>query len=130
MKAQIKSLKADGAIEGEVYQILCEYAALCDKIKEFNKLVKDLELVLDEQCRAKYAELTIDEIKELLVNRKWYYSIFKGIEALYVTTSHEIAGRVSELAERYENTLPNLERDVDNYEVRVKEHLKKMGFVW
>ena len=130
VKAQIKILKADGTTEGEVYQILCEYAALCDKIKEFNKLVKDLELVLDEQCRAKYAELTINEIKELLVNRKWYYSIFKGIEALYVTTSHEIAGRISELAERYENTLPNLERDVDNYEVRVKEHLKKMGFVW
>ena len=130
MKAQIKILKADGTTEGEVYQILCEYAALCDKIKEFNKLVKDLELVLDEQCRAKYAELTINEIKELLVNRKWYYSIFKGIEALYVTTSHEIAGRVSELAERYEYTLPSLESDVESYEAKVKAHLERMGFVW
>ena len=33
-------------------------------------------------------------------------------------------------SERYENTLPVLESDVNDYEARVKEHLKKMGFVW
>ena len=47
-----------------------------------------------------------------------------------MTTSHEIAGRIAELAERYEDTLPSLESDVDLYESKVKEHLKKMGFVW
>lgn len=114
----------------EDYAVLIKLQNCLEKIAEYTSLVKEFNAELDEKCRVKYAELTIDEIKELLVNRKWYYSIFKGIEALYVTTSHEIAGRVSELAERYENTLPNLERDVDNYEVRVKEHLKKMGFVW
>ena len=68
--------------------------------------------------------LTIDEIKELLVNRKWYYTIFEGIKALYVTTSHQIAGRVSELAERYEDTLPSLESDVVSYEAKVKAQAK------
>lgn len=72
----------------------------------------------------------MDEIKELLVNRKWYYTIFDGIKALYVTTSHEIAGRVAELAERYENTLPSLENEVADYESKVKAHLERMGFVW
>ena len=76
------------------------------------------------------SQLTIEEIKTLLVDCKWYYTIFEGIKALYVTTSHEIAGRISELAERYEDTLPRLESDVKSYEAKVKEHLERMGFVW
>ena len=47
-----------------------------------------------------------------------------------MTTSHEIAGRVSELAERYEDTLPRLEEEVEFYEAKVKAHLERMGFVW
>ena len=93
-------------------------------------ILKELNAALDEACKAKYADLTIDEIKELLINRKWYYTIFAGIKALYVTTSHEIAGRVSELAERYEDTLPSLEDEVESYEAKVKAHLERMGFVW
>ena len=129
VNAKIKELKRT-APDSEEYGILCEYVELSTKVKEYTKLIKDLNVALDEACKAKYAELTIDEIKELLVNRKWYYTIFEGIKALYVTTSHEIAGRVSELAERYEDTLPSLESDVESYEAKVKTHLERMGFVW
>ncbi|MBE6679526.1 MAG: type I restriction-modification system subunit M [Ruminococcaceae bacterium] len=129
VNAKIKELKKT-APKSEEYRILFEYAELCSKVKEYTKLVKDLNIALDEACRAKYAELTIEEIKELLVNRKWYYTIFEGIKALYGTTSHEIAGRVAELAERYEDTLPSLEHDAESYEAKVKAHLERMGFVW
>ena len=129
VNAKIKELKKT-APDSEEYGILCEYVELSAKVKEYTKLVKDLNAALDEACKAKYAELTIDEIKELLVNRKWYYTIFEGIKALYVTTSHEIAGRISELADRYEDTLPSLESDVASYEAKVKAHLERMGFVW
>lgn len=127
--AKIKELKKTDP-KSEELVILCEYADLSTKVKEYTKLIKDLNAALDEACKAKYAELTIDEIKELLVNRKWYYTIFEGIKALYITTSHEIAGRVSELAERYEDTLPSLENEVESYEAKVKAHLERMGFVW
>ncbi len=129
VNAKIKELKKTEH-ESEELAILCAYSELSAKVKEYAKLVKELNAALDEACKAKYAELTIDEIKELLVNRKWYYTIFEGIKALYVTTSHEIAGRVSELAERYEATLPSLENDVASYEAKVKAHLERMGFVW
>ena len=129
VNAKIKELKKYEPNSEELV-VLNNYAELFAKVKEYTKLVKELNAALDDACRAKYAELTIDEIKELLVNRKWYYTIFEGIKALYVTTSHEIAGRVSELAERYEDTLPSLESDVASYESKVKEHLKKMGFEW
>ena len=129
VNAKVKELKKTDP-KSEELVILCEYADLSAKVKEYTKLVKDLNAALDEACKAKYAELTIDEIKELLVNQKWYYTIFEGIKALYVTTSHEIAGRIAELAERYEDTLPRLENDVESYEAKVKAHLERMGFVW
>ena len=74
--------------------------------------------------------LSDEEIKELLVNRKWYYSLFAGIKALYVTASHSMANRITQLAERYEYTLPQLEREVADYEAKVRAHLERMGFQW
>ena len=100
------------------------------EIKKYTKIVKELNAALDDACKAKYAELTIDEIKELLVNRKWYYNIFEGIKALYETTAQEISRRIAELAERYEQTLPELEKSVEDYESKVKAHLERMGFKW
>ena len=129
VNAKVKELKKAGA-DSEEYAQLVEYVELCDKAKKYAKLVKELYVALDEKCRAKYTELTIDEIKELLVNRKWYNTIFEGIKALYVTTSHNMANRIVELTERYENTLPSLENDVESYEAKVKAHLERMGFVW
>ena len=104
------------------------------KVYNENELKSRLEILLENYCLEHSATIKcsadIDEIKELLINRKWYYTIFEGIKALYVTTSHEIAGRIAELAERYEDTLPNLESDVESYEAKVKAHLERMGFVW
>lgn len=126
---KLKELKKT-APDSEEYRVLLEYTELCDKVKKYSKIVKELNAALDEACKAKYAELTMDEIKELLVNRKWYYTIFAGIKALYITTSHEIAGRITALAERYENTLPELESELESYESKVKAHLERMGFAW
>ena len=75
-------------------------------------------------------ELTDEEILDLLVNRKWYATIFEGIKTLYVTTSHQMTNRIVELVERYEDTLPELTAAVADYESKVKAHLKRMGFVW
>ena len=106
------------------------YTELSAKVKEYTKIVKELTVALDEAEKAKYAELTIDEVKELLVNHKWYYTIFDGISELYSTTSHNMANRISELANRYESTLPSLESTVQDYEAKVKSHLERMGFSW
>ena len=62
------------------------------------------------------------------MKQKWSFDIFEGIKSLYDTTSHKIAARVTELAERYENTLGGLETTVTDYETKVKNHLKEMGF--
>ena len=103
---------------------------LCDKVSNYNKIVKDFKKALDEKCRAKYETLTDEEIMELLVNKKWFDSIFSGIAELYASISHRLTNRIIELAERYEAPLPKLDKDTAEYEVKVKSHLERMGFKW
>ena len=129
VNAKLKQLKKTEP-DSEEYKVLNQYCELADKIKKYTKIVKELNAALDNAVRAKYTELSIDEIKELLINRKWYYTIFDGIKALYVTTSHNMTSRISELTERYEDTLPELLTQVNDYEAKVKAHLERMGFVW
>ena len=129
VNAKLKELKKT-LPDSDEYKTLLTFTELSTKVKEYTKIVKELNTALDEAEKAKYAELTIDEVKELLVNHKWYYTIFDGISELYSTTSHNMANRISELANRYESTLPSLEKDVVDYEVKVKSHLERMGFSW
>ena len=103
---------------------------LCGKVSDYNKIVKDLNKALDEKCRARYDSLTDEEILDLLVNKKWFDSIFEGIADLYAAISHHLTNRIIELAERYESTLPQLESDTTEYEAKVKSHLERMGFKW
>lgn len=117
-------------LNSEEYTILKQYADLSDAVSQQTKLVKELNALLEEKVQGKYALLTDEEILELLVNRKWYYSIFEGIKALYVTASHNMANRIIELAERYEYDLPWLAKEAEVLEAKVKAHLERMGFVW
>ena len=107
-----------------------QFVDLTDSLSKQNKAVREMNAELEEKVRAKYALLTDEEILDLLVNRKWYATIFEGIKALYVTTSHQMTNRIVELVERYEDTLPELSAAVAEYEAKVKDHLKRMGFVW
>lgn len=116
--------------EGEETKNCILYRKLFNRAKEQAKIVRELYAALDQLEKDKYPTLTEEEIKELLVNRKWYYTIFEGISALYAATSHSMANRILELAERYEHTLPELEKDVADYEAKVKAHLERMGYKW
>lgn len=129
VNAAIRKLKKTEP-DSEECKVLCAYIELLEKLKAQTKLVKELNAVLDKKVREKYELLTIEEVKELLVNRKWYYSTFEGIKALYVAASHTLANRVLELATRYEDDLPYLAKEVELMEAKVKAHLERMGFVW
>ncbi len=133
VKARIAVLRETTPVPemyAEDYEQLMSLYALMVKNDEQSKLVKALKAQLEEKVKEKYTVLTVEEIKELLVNKKWYYSIFDGIDALYVAISHSITNRIVELAERYEDTLSTLSTVVDDYEAKVKSHLERMGFVW
>ena len=129
VSARVKSLKNSDA-DPEEYWALSSYLRLSGDVKEYGKTLKKLTAALEQLLLQKYPALTDDEIKDLLIERKWFASVYARIRALYATTSHNMAGRVAELAERYENALPALEQDAATYEAKVRTHLERMGFSW
>jgi len=129
VQARIKELKSESDIEDEM-QVLNQYLTLLDGQTKINKQIKDTEKELDEMVYTKYPELTIDEIKTLVVDDKWMNAIEASISGEIDQISQALAGRIKELAERYETPLPDIDSDVTNLENKVNEHLEKMGFVW
>ena len=78
----------------------------------------------------KYAKLTEIEIKTLVVKDKWLESIQVSIENETKRLAQGFTERVKELEERYTQTLPELEREVEVFSVKVEDHLRKMGVDW
>lgn len=126
---RLKELKKS-ALKSEEYTVLKQFTDLTDSLSKQNKAVKEMNAELEDKVRGKYAHLTDEDILELLINRKWYYSVFAGIKGLYVTASHNMANRIIELAERYEHDLPYLTKEAKLLEAKVKAHLERMGFAW
>jgi len=127
--ARIKELNGEGDIEEEM-DVLNKYLSLLDNQTRINKQIKEAETELDEMLYAKYPELTVDEIKTLVVDDKWMQTIESSISGEIDQISQALAGRIKELSERYDKPLPKIDSEAKNLESMVNEHLKKMGFVW
>ncbi|MFB6365824.1 type I restriction-modification system subunit M [Paenibacillus elgii] len=129
-KTGLKKKLKDKTLGADDRKELQTLSNLVVRVDEGTKTLKDLRAALDKKAREQYAKLTDNEIMELLLERKWYRSIVGGVYALYKAVSHRISERVTELAERYEKTMPSLEGEVRELESIVKSHLQRMGFVW
>ncbi|MDR1147643.1 MAG: SAM-dependent methyltransferase, partial [Spirochaetaceae bacterium] len=126
----LKTKLKDKSLADEDLAVLKSLLSKKIQCDEYYKTLKNLRKILEEKTKKQYQKLTDEEIFELLVNRKWYYTIYDGIAALCTTVSLNIADRVTELAARYEETLPVIIEKAAEYEAKVKSHLKRMGFVW
>ena len=103
--------------------------SVLDAKSKADKAVKDAQLALDMQVLARYATLTEDEIKTLVVEDKWVVSMQSAIEDEVQRLTQELTGRVQELEERYAQPLPELAHEVEAFGVKVEAHFRKMGWV-
>ena len=129
VRARIKAIKKDPAAKEEL-AVLKEYMSLMDAESNYKKAIKQAEADLDTKLEKKYPQLTLEEIRHLLVEEKWFAAIYSGIDAIHEAVSHHLSARVTQLVERYEYTLKECEDEVDHYEAKVKSHLERMGFAW
>lgn len=111
-------------------RILNEYLELIEQITALKKSVKEGDAALDTLAYAKYPALTEEEIKALVVDDKWLAEIDRRIHAEMDQISYALTSRVKQLAERYENPLPQITGHAKEFESKVNQHLKGMGFVW
>ena len=105
-----------------------EYKKIDKEKSALNKALKEKRTDLTDAVVKKYATLTEEEIKMLVVERKWLASVVNGCEALMKNVTHQIASDVTVLAERYETTLNDTEAHVKDLEQLVLLSLKEMGF--
>lgn len=126
---RIKDIKDDPDYADEL-ELLNQYLKLTDGVTKANKKVRDKKKELDKKVDEKYKTLTEEEVKELVVEYKWISRIIEDINGEMERVSHRLTERVTELAERYEDTLGELEKEVEQYGRNVDEHLKRMGFSW
>ena len=119
--------------DNEIYADLSVITRYLDLIQEESGLkakLKQAETDLDLAAYKKYSELTVDEIKVLVVEDKWMTKVGGLIEGEMGRISDSLSERVQILAERYETPLPDISVRVANLESRVNQHLKRMGFSW
>lgn len=128
VKKAIKNAKTDGTTK-EYLAILKLWESTYTKKEGYVSQWKQKRTELTEEVVVKYAALTEDEIKMLVVERKWLASVVGGCEALMQNVTHHITSDVTSLAERYEVTLGATEGKVNDLEQEVLRSLKEMGFI-
>jgi type I restriction enzyme M protein len=130
LQTRLKAInKADKDLADE-YNVLQAYLKWVEKEAQANKKIKAAQTDLDKKVIAKYQQLTAEEIKVLVIEEKWFSSIRQDVKTEMDSISQRLTGRIKELAERYAETLPQLENEVADLTKKVEAHLQKMGFIW
>ncbi len=133
VKWRIKEIGRDATADADSADelaVLKRWLALSDQASSLKKRLKALDAELDAKALARYATLTPDEVKALVVDHKWMAALGAAVHGELDRVSQALTGRVKELAERYGRTMPELVQQADDLEARVAGHLAKMGFAW
>ncbi len=112
---------------GEHVALWEQWQTFFDAKKKIDKERAEKELSLTFAVVDKYAALTEDEIKTLVVDRKWLATIRKQAMELMQTVTHNITSDLTAIVLRYENTLSVLEDSLARSESKVNDWLKEMG---
>jgi len=123
----IKEIKDDRDSADEL-KVLEQYLELFEKEAETKKSIKEAEKALEAKLLAKYPKLTLEEVKTIVVERKWLEALQKVIAGQVDQLAQSLAGRVRQLADRYAEPLPALTKSVEDLSGTVNNHLAKMGF--
>lgn len=126
VKKRIKVL--DKRKDKEEIDILQQYLDLKSDISLQKKVIKELKYDLLTALIVKYNKLNEEEIKHLVIVKKWYASLAGHLNAEMQRISQQLTSKVVALAERYEQTLHEIDNQIDDLETKVAAHLKQMGY--
>ncbi len=114
----------------EEYDLLIKYRDKLNTLDEVNQKFKEKTNELDVKVTEKYSALSVDEIKHLLVDRKWLARLQSDIKNELDNVINNWASKVHTIASRYEKTLSEIEAETAKSEQAVKAALERMGYRW
>ena len=129
IKKKLKDLKGKANTKEEV-KVLERYLTLKEEIADAKRVQKVLKYELLTKLVDKYKQLTEAEIKELVIEKKWFASLSARLDGEMQRISQTLTTSISDLAERYGQTLPEIDKEISGLEDKVKKHLTAMGFNW
>lgn len=129
VKGLLKQRKSEKAPKEEI-AVIENYINLNEAISSFNKLIKIQKETIEKLVITLYPKLTETEIKDLVISKKWGKHLEECLHEENERMSQTLTQRIVELADRYKNTLPEMETALSEYETKVKSHLQKMGWQW
>ena len=129
LKELTPNLMARSDAQDDEREALEHCLSLIDAKSKADKAVQAAQLALDEQVLARYATLTEMEIKRLVIDDKWFATIQAAVTGEVQRLTQHLTERVQELDERYAQPLPDLQNEVEDFSMKVEEHLLKMRAV-
>ena len=106
----------------------CTTIALQETLAETNAFIKKQKAKIEKAVTEIYPTLSEKEIKHLVIEKKWLQNLENALHAETDRISQTLSQRIKELAERYRETLGELESQSQSAEDKVKLHLQKMGY--
>ena len=111
----------------EEQDILMRCLELIDAESRAGKAVKGGQAALNRAVIARYATLTVPEIKALVVDDKWCASIEAAIADDIQRPTQLLTDRVRQLTQRYARPLSEIDEKALKLSDRVAAHLERMG---
>jgi type I restriction enzyme M protein len=91
------------------------------------KVAKDAQAALDLVTLKKYGDLTIPEIKQLVVDDKWHATITSRVAGEVNSLTLALVARIQTLGERYAESVGALDAKLAGIDAKVADHLAAMG---
>ncbi|MBN9151522.1 MAG: SAM-dependent DNA methyltransferase [Micrococcales bacterium] len=113
--------------ESEEVDALTTLIELYDAEAAAKRAAKDAAAKLEEATLAQYGKLTEGEIKSLVIADKWGATVAHGIETELSGLIQKLVDRLQVLADRYEVTVSDLDRAVEESGAKVASYLAAMG---
>ncbi len=110
------------------YDTIKNYKECMEDLDKVSSLLRSLLLLLEQHIEKKYNELTIEQRRDIVIERKWMAEMDKRITNRMDAISQSLFIRLKELTERYEVTLQQWNTEVQDLEKKVNKHLQKMGY--
>lgn len=130
-KVNLASVKKRAKVtKGEEQARLIEWLDLQNSIKVEKAKLKEANDKLLSCVKEEYELLAQNEMRvKNLVKEKWVNAISTRIESELSRSIEQLNSQLSAISDRYDQTLPSIDKEVEDYESRVNAHLAQMGFV-
>lgn len=124
--ARFKVARHEGTDPDEI-QALQHLIKLYNEKAVAEKAAKEAQAALDLATLKKYGDLTVPEIKQLVLDDKWYAAITDRIDTVVNSLTLALVARIQQLGQRYEHTMGALTTEVARLEAKVVGYLFEMG---